>query len=130
MGTTNPLALRYPEPTDPVRDGATAIKNLADDVAKRLSDRGLVQRLEARRITVTPNAFGNAVITFAKAFTNLPGSFVFAVWGDETTGRWATFAGSQITNTYVGTFIYNQTGGRVTSQVQMTYFAIGDDTSV
>jgi hypothetical protein len=113
-----------------VRDGATAIRNLADDVAKRLSDRGLVQRLEARRITVTPNAFGNAVITFAKPFTNLPGSFVFSVWGDETTGRWATFAGGQITAQYVGTFVYDQTGGRVTSAVQMTYFVIGDDSGV
>jgi hypothetical protein len=32
MGTTS-TGLRYPEPTDPVNQGATAIKNLATDVA-------------------------------------------------------------------------------------------------
>jgi hypothetical protein len=116
----------WPEPSNPVRDGAAAIRALAESVNNKMRDQLGNMRIEARRITIDPNSFGNAVITFAKPFTNLP-VVTFAVWGDENTGRWATFGGSQITTTYVGTFLYNQLGARITSTVQMMYIAIGQD---
>jgi hypothetical protein len=117
--------LPYPTGTDPVRDGDNAIANLAG----ALSRRNYGKRTEARRITVTPNGFGNAVITFARPFTNLP-VMTALVWGDENTGRWATFAGSQIANNYVGLFIYSHTGARITDTVQIMYIAVGDDPNV
>ena len=117
--------LPYPTGTDPVRDGDNAIANLAG----ALSRRNYGKRTEARRITITPNAFGNAVVTFARPFANLP-VMTALVWGDENTGRWATFAGSQITAQYVGLFIYNHQGARVTADIQLMYIAVGDDPNV
>ena len=129
MGNTSPMSFPWPEPTMPVRDGAANIRSLAEAVNNKWRDQLGNLRIEARRITITPNGFGNAVVTFDKPFTNLP-VVTFAVWGDENTGRWATFAGSQITNAYVGTFLYNNSGQRVTSAVQMMYIALGQDTTV
>jgi hypothetical protein len=124
MGRTTD-GLNFPEGTDLVRDGDNAIATLAG----QLDRRGVGKRFEIRRITVTPNGFGNAVITFARPFANVP-VMVAMVWGDENTGRWATFAGSQLTANYWGTFIYNNSGGRVTDTVQMSYVAYGDDRDV
>jgi len=123
------MGFPWPEPTMPVREGAANIRSLAESINNKWRDQLGNKRIEARRITIEPNAFGNAVITFARAFTNLP-TVTFAVWGDENTGRWATFGGSQITNAYIGTFLYNQAGQRVTTTVQMMYIAIGDDNTV
>jgi hypothetical protein len=52
MGTTS-SGLRYPEPTDPVNQGAAAIKNLADDVTTQYPKpvRGIAN--------TTSNASGN-----------------------------------------------------------------------
>jgi hypothetical protein len=125
MPTTTADGLPYPLPTEPVRDGAANISALAN----ALSRRGMGKRFEIRRITVTPNGFGNAVVTFGRAFANIP-TMTCMVWGDENQGRWATFAGSQLTNAYIGTFIYNNSGQRVTDTVQMMYVAYGDDPNV
>ncbi len=117
--------LPYPTGTDPVRDGDNSIANLAG----ALSRRNYGKRTEARRITVTPNGFGNAVITFARPFSNLP-VMTALVWGDQNNGRWCTFAGSQIANSYIGLFVYKSNGQLETTDVQIMYIAVGDDPNV
>lgn len=54
MGTT-PQGLPYPEPTDPIADGATAIKNLAAAVNQPVSGRVtiVITSAVAASITVT-----------------------------------------------------------------------------
>lgn len=45
MGTTSPLAFPYPEPTDPIAQGADAIKNLANAIDDALGDAWVILSL-------------------------------------------------------------------------------------
>lgn len=58
MGTTTRLALRYPEATDRVADGATAIRNLATDV-DTMTPRHLAAGTANATATTTATAAGS-----------------------------------------------------------------------
>jgi len=73
MPGTTANGLPYPLPSEPVKDGAVAIQNLAD----ALQVRGHGLRIEARRVTVTTDNNGYASIIYAKAFASPP---VAVVW--------------------------------------------------
>jgi hypothetical protein len=79
MGTTSSLLLPYPEVTDPVKDGATAIKNLATATEKRMTaNRGIATpgaqwgtawsagmttfTMATGKLTQTSNTFGQVAI--------------------------------------------------------------------
>jgi len=70
--------LPWPEGTDKVRDGDNAIRALAD----ALQARGHGLRVEARRVQVTTNAAGVAVVNFASPFPSPPILSVICGSGD------------------------------------------------
>lgn len=78
MPGTTPNGLPYPLASEPVKDGAVAIQNLA----AALDNRGYGLRVEAKRVQVTTNASGVAVVTFAKAFPSPPVIATVAGTGD------------------------------------------------
>jgi hypothetical protein len=84
MGTTA-SGLRYPEPSEPVAQGATAIRNLAEDVTGKyppgvrpgaafypdagVVPAGAVIRMAAGKVNLTCDSAGQAVLYFSPAFT-------------------------------------------------------------
>jgi|SRR5262245_12532347 len=114
MGTTAG-GLPYPEPTDPIAQGADAIKNLAT-------------KTEARYLSgfanVTSAANGVCTVTFPAAFPSAPN--VIAVLQFSTGGT--DFTGYVITSTTTGfTYRLFQAGALVGAGVaaRINYLAIG-----
>lgn len=78
MPGTTAGGLPFPLSTEQVRDGATAIKNLAD----ALQLRGMAQRLSGATGVFTANSAGQGSVPFPAAFSAAPGCV--AVSGDST----------------------------------------------
>jgi len=75
MGTT-PNGLPYPEPTDPVAQGAAAIKALAEAVDPRVGARAIATG-QATLTSITPNTLATLAVSFpAGRFTAAPLVFV------------------------------------------------------
>jgi hypothetical protein len=78
MPATTAGGLPYPLPTEQAKDGAVAIKNLAD----ALQARGGAQRSVGASGVFTANAAGQGSIPFSPAFSGVPGCI--AMNGDAT----------------------------------------------
>jgi hypothetical protein len=144
MGTTS-SGLRYPEPTDPVNQGAAAIKNLADDVTSIYTPEpttggvtaagalspdaqavpaGAALRVVAGKLIVATDAQGQFVLTIT--------AFTTAVVGLSIMG--AVAVGAPYDNTYYaaprnGNSVYGyimRAGVKLASTtVGITYIAVG-----
>lgn len=109
MGTTT-KGYRYPEPTDPVAQGADAIKNLALDVDARAG------AAASGTVSLTPTALNapvSAAITFPAGRFTVPPNVVTTV----VSGNPHQFASGQSGVTAAGFTLYLvQTGGTLTAR--------------
>ena len=102
MGTTS-NGLRYPEPTDPVAQGAVAIRNLAEDV------NGKYPIIQTGKTNVAMTAGGGSItVTFPKPFTAPP---VLALTCNAITGNVAVTASVTALTVTSFTCILRQDGG-------------------
>jgi len=115
--------LPYPLPTDPVKDGATAIQALAD----ALEARGHGQRVEGRSVAVTTNASGGFSFTFARAFSSAPPAVTLtAVDGSGVQLRMLSVLASGITAGGVsGVARESNNTGLVSKSLWLAYVAVG-----
>lgn len=72
MGTTNLYGWPYPEPTDPVRDGAQDIEDLAVAISNTLNQRIGGMMVQAGSSVVSLNASGDCQVNLGTAFAVTP----------------------------------------------------------
>jgi hypothetical protein len=77
--------LPYPLPTEPVKDGAQAIRNLADTISARTTVSNTTKQAFAyTRYSVTTNASGYVAVGRPANMTTMRGAFVKAETGNVT----------------------------------------------
>lgn len=83
--------LRYPEPTDLVTDGATAMQNLADDVDTQKVAKSLVDAKGDLLVGTAPDTPGRLGV-------GTDGQLLMADSTQPTGIKWATFTGGAVIN--------------------------------
>jgi hypothetical protein len=122
MGTTNPFAWPYPEPTAIVRNGAADIQSLGQSIATSLNNRGLTSRCIGGSTVTTSNGSGTGSVGFT-GFSVSPA--VVANSGDSAAGIRIDIISTVLTG--FNYRVLNQTTGAVVpnATVRINWVAIG-----
>lgn len=128
MGVTNNYNFPYPEPSEPVRNGAANIRALAEAIANRLFTIIAGNRVDARRVVATFGSNGEAIVPYSFAFSAVPACSATASNSDASAdaGVVLTFYQPQFWQQQFTVLARYAKDGRIfTGNLDMYYVAVG-----